>query len=75
MAIVAGGGRIVALQTIGFLQIAAVDNILVVGLPPIQWAVVFGGWQARVKIDRQRAFPILDGLFHVLRIKSDDRGR
>jgi hypothetical protein len=73
MTVVARCSRIVALYTVRFFQIAAIDNILVIGLPPIQWAVIFRGWQARVQRDRERAFPVLDRLFYILRVKSDDQ--
>jgi len=69
--VVAGGGGIVTLQAVRFLQVAAVDNILMVELPPVQRAVILRGWQAWVEVDRQRAFPILDRFFHIVWIKSD----
>jgi len=35
--------------------------------------MVFGGWQAGVKVDRQWSFPILDRLLHIMRVKSHDQ--
>jgi hypothetical protein len=72
VAVVAGGLGIMALQTICLKQIASIDNIHVMRLPPIQRAVVFGRWQAGVKVNGQWSFSIFNRLFHVLRIPGNE---
>jgi hypothetical protein len=58
MAVVAGNFRFMAVQAIGLFQIAAVDHIHMMGLPPVKGIVSFGRGETRLDMNRQGTMPI-----------------
>jgi hypothetical protein len=75
MAVVARTLRLVAVQAVRPLQVAPVYRIRVVGLPPIQRAVILRGSILGIDPNRKRPDPIFLRFFYKTGVEIPDQGK